>query len=199
MLDAIGADSLDALMSETLPDGIRLETPPALPRPMGEAELLDHLRELAARNTVAKSYIGLGYHPTVTPAVIRRNVLENPGWYTQYTPYQAEIAQGRLEALLNFQTAVADLTGLPISGASLLDEATAAAEAMLMFFHAVNKRQVTRPVFWVADDVLPQTLAVWKPSNRTTPPSAPCCSTPVRTVPCTIPRRSSNGCAPRVA
>jgi glycine dehydrogenase len=160
MLDAIGADSLDALMSETLPDDIRLEAPPALPRPLGEAELLDHLRDLAGRNTVAKSYIGLGYHPTVTPAVIRRNVLENPGWYTQYTPYQAEIAQGRLEALLNFQTAVADLTGLPISGASLLDEATAAAEAMLMFFHAVNKRQVTRPVFWVADDVLPQTLAV---------------------------------------
>jgi glycine dehydrogenase len=160
MLQQIGVHSLEQLMDETVPTAIRLKRPLELPVPLTEYDYLTHIRQVASMNTLAKNYIGLGYHPCVVPAVIRRNVLENPGWYTQYTPYQAEIAQGRLEALLNFQTAISDLTGLEIANASLLDEGTAAAEAMLMFFHEVNKRKVDRPVFWVEDHCLPQTIEV---------------------------------------
>src|SRR6185295_10306692 len=124
--------------------------------PLSEAEAQSELRRLAGRNTVLTSMIGLGYYPTITPAVIRRNVLENPGWYTAYTPYQPEISQGRLEALLNFQTMVEDLTGLPVAGASMLDEATAAAEAMTL-----ARRSARQGRIFLADaDCLPQTLAV---------------------------------------
>ena len=135
MLRVAGYASLEALTDATVPAGIRrqglmhLEGLPT-DRTLGEHEVLGLLRTIADQNTIAKSYIGMGYYDTITPGVILRNILENPGWYTQYTPYQAEIAQGRLEALLNFQTMVADLTGLPLAGASLLDEGTAAAEAM---------------------------------------------------------------------
>ena len=132
MLKVVGAPSLDALIDEAIPARIRLPTPLDLPHGQSEHQFLRDLREIAARNQLFKSYIGLGYYDCVTPSVILRNVLENPGWYTPYTPYQAEIAQGRLEALLNFQTMVRDLTGMEIANASLLDEATAAAEAMTM-------------------------------------------------------------------
>ena len=127
MLKAVGAASLDALIDEAIPSRIRLELPLDLPAGISESRFHDELRAIAAKNQLFKSFIGLGYYGCVTPSVIRRNVLENPGWYTPYTPYQAEIAQGRLEALLNFQTMIADLTGLPLAGASLLDEGTAAA------------------------------------------------------------------------
>ena len=130
MLEVVGAPSLDALIDETIPAPNRLAQPPDLPPAETEADYLERLRTLAARNRPVRSFIGLGYYGCVTPSVILRNVLENPGWYTPYTPYQAEVAQGRLEALLNFQTMVEDLTGLEVANASLLDEATAAAEAM---------------------------------------------------------------------
>ena len=141
MLNVVGADSLDALIDETIPQNIRLKEDLKLSPALGESEFLAHIRELARKNDVFKTYIGLGYHPTILPGVIQRNILENPGWYTAYTPYQAEIAQGRLEALLNFQTMVSDLTGLPIANASLLDESTAAAEAMSMFFAGRTREQ----------------------------------------------------------
>jgi len=157
MLSAVGFDSLDALVDATVPDAIRMRRPLALPAARGEHELIDDLRRIAARNQVFRSYIGMGYYDCITPPVIQRNVLENPGWYTQYTPYQAEIAQGRLEALLNFQTMVADLTGLPLANASLLDEGTAAAEAMVMCA-ALARHQ--RRVFVAAADCHPQTVAV---------------------------------------
>jgi glycine dehydrogenase len=156
MLDTLGLDSLEEIAERAIPDAIRTERPLALPPALTEHELLAKARAHAARNEVYRSYIGMGYHGTLTPPVILRNVLQNPGWYTPYTPYQAEIAQGRLEALLNFQTAVADLTGLPIANASLLDEGTAAAEAMSMFLGQAGKR--TR--FLVAADCHPQTIAV---------------------------------------
>ncbi len=156
MLAAIGAPSLDALIDETVPASIR-RAPLRLPEPKGENELLDELRVLSLRNQVYRSFIGMGYYGTITPAVIQRNILENPVWYTAYTPYQAEIAQGRLEALLNFQTLVADLTGLPLANASLLDEGTAAAEAMHM---CAAFAKGGRTGFWVADDCHPQTIAV---------------------------------------
>jgi glycine dehydrogenase len=159
MLRVIGDRSLDALVEATVPEGIRLRRPLALPAARGEHDLLHELRALAARNQVFRSFIGMGYHGTITPAVIQRNVLENPGWYTAYTPYQAEIAQGRLEALLNFQTVVADLTGLPLANASLLDEATAAAEAMHM---CRSLDRGGRTAFFVAGDCHPQTIAVVK-------------------------------------
>ncbi|MBM4265998.1 MAG: aminomethyl-transferring glycine dehydrogenase [Deltaproteobacteria bacterium] len=162
MLGVVGCESLEALVGETIPDAIRLEAPLALPgledRAPGEHELLARLRVLAERNVVRRSCIGMGYSDTIVPPVIQRNVLENPGWYTQYTPYQAEISQGRLEALLNFQTMVADLTGLPLANASLLDEATAAAEAMGMC-RAISR---SRNRFLVAADCHPQTIAVVK-------------------------------------
>jgi glycine dehydrogenase len=159
MLAMLGLDSLDALVAQTLPDSIRLDRPLALPAARGEHEVLDALRARASRNQVFRSFIGMGYYGCLVPGVIQRNVLENPGWYTQYTPYQAEIAQGRLEALLNFQTMVADLTALPLANASLLDEATAAAEAMHMC-HALVRGDRRR--FFVADDCHPQTIAVVK-------------------------------------
>jgi glycine dehydrogenase len=157
MLATLGVPSLDALIDETVPASIRLRRPLALPSAGGEHQRLAELRALAERNQVYRSFIGLGYHDTFTPPVIQRNVIENPGWYTAYTPYQAEIAQGRLEALINFQTMVSDLTGLPLAGASLLDEATAAAEAMHMC-HALAKGD--RHTFYVAEDCHPQTIAV---------------------------------------
>src|SRR5690606_5606256 len=132
MLAAIGVGSLDELIAQTVPADIRLTAPLALDGPTPEHEALAQLRSIAARNVVNKSLIGMGYYGTHTPAVILRNVMENPGWYTAYTPYQAEIAQGRLEALLNFQQMVIDLSGMELANASLLDEATAAAEAMAM-------------------------------------------------------------------
>lgn len=157
MLATLGCGSLDALIDDTVPAGIRLRDALRLDPPRGEHETLTELRALAKQNRAVRSLIGMGYADTITPPVILRNILENPGWYTQYTPYQAEIAQGRLEALLNFQTMIADLTGLPLANASLLDEATAAAEAMHMC-HALARDD--RHAFFVADDCHPQTIAV---------------------------------------
>ena len=162
MLATLGLDSLEALVAETVPEAIRLPSRLSLSglpedRTLGERETLAVLREIAGRNRVFRSYLGMGYHDCITPPVIQRNILENPGWYTQYTPYQAEIAQGRLEALLNFQTVVADLTGLPVANASLLDEATAAAEALHMC-RAVSEGDGN--VFFVSGDCHPQTIAV---------------------------------------
>ena len=163
MLKSIGVGSLEQLVEETVPSDIRLPRPLDLPAAVSEYEYLQLLKKIAAKNQVFKSYQGLGYHPCVTPSVILRNIFQNPGWYTQYTPYQAEIAQGRLEALLNFQTAIADLTGLPIANASLLDEATAAAEAMTMTYHlrlGQRQQEAKAQTFVVVQDVLPQTLDV---------------------------------------
>jgi glycine dehydrogenase len=161
MLRQIGAPSMDALIDEALPASIRLRDPLPLPDAETEFEYLSRLRTLVARNRLCRSFIGMGYHDTITPSVIVRNILENPGWYTPYTPYQAEIAQGRLEALLNFQTLVSDLTGMEIANASLLDEATAAAEAMAML-HRVQSGggTVRRHVFLVSPTCFPQTLDV---------------------------------------
>jgi glycine dehydrogenase len=156
MLEAVGYGSLDELTAAALPAQIAADRPLALPEPLSEAEALAELRRLAARNEVLTSMIGLGYYDTVTPPVIRRGVLENPGWYTAYTPYQPEISQGRLEALLNFQTVVADLTALPLAGASMLDEASAAAEAMTLARRAAGRGSV----FLADAGCLPQTLAV---------------------------------------
>ena len=164
MLDVIKAGSLDQLINETIPDPIRLRRKLNIPDAMSEQEYLRHIQGIAAMNKVYKSYIGLGYYGTHTPSVIRRNIFENPGWYTQYTPYQAEISQGRLEALLNFQTMVSDLTGMPIANASLLDEGTAAAEAMTMLYNLSSKKvkggadHATH--FFVDQHIFPQTLAV---------------------------------------
>ncbi|SCF19949.1 glycine dehydrogenase [Micromonospora haikouensis] len=157
MLDVVGYDSIDELMDAAIPEVIRWHGTLDLPEPASEHDALAQLREIAGRNTVAVSMIGLGYHGTHTPAVIRRNVLENPAWYTAYTPYQPEISQGRLEALLNFQTMVTDLTGLATANASMLDEATAAAEAMTLARRASKSRS---SVYVVDADALPQTVAV---------------------------------------
>jgi glycine dehydrogenase len=138
-----------------------MEKPLNIPAAMSEIEYLKHIKEISLKNKVFKNYIGQGYYDTITPSVILRNIFENPGWYTQYTPYQAEISQGRLESLLNFQTMVSDLTALPIANASLLDEATAAAEAMTMFFNALNKQDhIDRPRFFVDKETFPQTKDV---------------------------------------
>lgn len=158
MLQFIKADSLEHLISETIPEKIRFKKPMDIPPALTEHEMLVYLKGIAAKNQVNKSYIGLGYYDCITPKVILRNILENPGWYTQYTPYQAEIAQGRLEALLNFQTLVSDLTGLEIANASLLDEGTAAAEAMGMFFN--KKKRSQGNCFFVSDKIFPQTLSI---------------------------------------
>ena len=158
MLGVLGLDSLDELIKNTLPPSIRLDTPLALPEPLSESAALRKLREIAKLNTLKHSMIGMGYHDTITPTVILRNVLENPGWYTAYTPYQAEISQGRLEAMLNYQQMICDLTGMELSNASLLDEATAAAEAMTMLKRINRKNPSTR--FFVDVGVLPQTLDV---------------------------------------
>ncbi len=161
MLQTIGVNSLEELISKTIPDSIRIKEPLAIPAAIGEYEYLSDLKIVAAKNKLYKTYIGQGYYGTITPSVILRNIFENPGWYTQYTPYQAEIAQGRLESLLNFQTMVTDLTGLPIANASLLDEATAAAEAMAMIFNQVNKADnITKPKLFVDANVFPQTIDV---------------------------------------
>ena len=162
MLDTIGAASIEQLISETIPADIRLKDDLNLDAAMSEQEYLNHIYELSQFNKVFKSYIGLGYHPCNLPAVIQRNILENPSWYTAYTPYQAEIAQGRLEALLNFQTMVIDLTGMEIANASLLDESTAAAEAMSLLFAVRDRAQKKAEVnkFFVSDLVLPQTISL---------------------------------------
>ncbi|MBV21306.1 MAG: glycine dehydrogenase (aminomethyl-transferring) [Planctomycetaceae bacterium] len=157
MLKEVGVDSLDALVDETLPASIRMQGDLNLGPPRSEHGLLQELRLIAAKNQCYKSYIGMGYSPCLVPAVIQRNVLENPSWYTQYTPYQAEISQGRLEALLNYQTMVADLTGLPLANASLLDEGTAAAEALNLCWAAGRKKRST---FFVAETCHPQTISV---------------------------------------
>ncbi|PZV06920.1 MAG: glycine dehydrogenase (aminomethyl-transferring), partial [Leptolyngbya sp.] len=160
MLAALGYASLDELISATVPASICLKQPLNLPEGLDEAAALAQLKTLAARNQVWRSYLGLGYANTLTPPVIQRNVLENPGWYTQYTPYQPEISQGRLEALLNFQTLVSDLTGMEIANASLLDEGTAAAEAMTLAFNA--RKQKAANTFWVSAACHPQTIDVVK-------------------------------------
>ncbi|PWU00105.1 MAG: glycine dehydrogenase (aminomethyl-transferring), partial [Bacteroidetes bacterium] len=161
MLRTIGVNSLEELVNKTVPSSIRLSKSLDLPPSQSEFEYLQDLRKLATKNKVFKTYIGQGYYGTIVPSVILRNVLENPGWYTQYTPYQAEISQGRLESLLNFQTLVCDLTGLPLTNASLLDEATAAAEAMAMLFHHVNKNdEIARPKFFVDQKIFTQTIDV---------------------------------------
>ncbi|MBM3412285.1 MAG: aminomethyl-transferring glycine dehydrogenase [Bacteroidetes bacterium] len=158
MLSVIGEKDIPSLIDKSVPGTIRMERQLNVPSAMTEYAYLQHIRTIAQQNQVWKTYIGQGYYNTITPAVILRNIFENPGWYTQYTPYQAEISQGRLESLLNFQTMVADLTGLPIANASLLDEATAAAEAMTMFFNSLNKQEhIERPRFFVDQEVFPQT------------------------------------------
>ncbi|UEG49960.1 aminomethyl-transferring glycine dehydrogenase [Ferruginibacter lapsinanis] len=159
MLSVIGVNSIDALISKTIPDSIRLTEQLAIPSAISEFDYLSDLKNIAEKNKVFKSYIGQGYYDTITPSVILRNVFENPGWYTQYTPYQAEISQGRLESLLNYQTLVSDLTALPIANASLLDEGTAAAEAMAMLFNHKNKDHdhITAPKFFVDQNVFAQT------------------------------------------
>ncbi|XLS30159.1 aminomethyl-transferring glycine dehydrogenase [Flavobacteriaceae bacterium M23B6Z8] len=164
MINTLGLENLEQLIYETIPDDIRLKKSLDLPSAMSESEFLTHIQELASKNKIYKSYIGLGYHESFTPSVIKRNILENPGWYTAYTPYQAEIAQGRLEALLNYQTMICDLTGMEIANASLLDESTAAAEAMTMLFEVRSRSQKKENVvkFFVSDQVLPQTLALLK-------------------------------------
>ncbi len=162
MLAVTGHDSMEALIARTVPQAILSDKPMALPEGMTESSYLDYIDKVAAKNTVFRNHIGMGYHPTEVPSVIRRNVLENPGWYTAYTPYQAEIAQGRLEALLNFQTMVCELTGMELANASLLDEATAAAEAMTMLFNSRSRKAAKSGVnrFVVSDGVFPQTWAV---------------------------------------
>lgn len=159
MLAAINATSLDALIDETVPSQIRLERPLELSAAQSESDMLSAMRVFADQNQVKRTFIGQGYYNTFTPNVILRNVFENPGWYTAYTPYQPEISQGRLEALLNFQQMVMDLTGMEITNASLLDEATAAAEAMTLCKRAGKSKSKT---FFVADDVHPQTIEVVK-------------------------------------
>ncbi len=161
MLKKIGAESLDQLISNTVPPAIRMKHSLNIPPAMSEHEYLKHIKEVSLKNKVFTNYIGQGYYDNIVPSVILRNVFENPGWYTQYTPYQAEISQGRLESLLNYQTMVSDLTGLPIANASLLDEATAAAEAMTMFFNSLNKQDhIERPKFFVDREIFPQTKDV---------------------------------------
>jgi glycine dehydrogenase len=164
MLDLLGYDSLDALIDATVPAGIRMRRPLAIHAPMTEHEALASMRSIAQRNQIFRSYIGLGYSGCLTPPVIQRNVLENPGWYTAYTPYQAEVAQGRLEALLTFQTMVMDLTGLEIANASLLDEGTAAAESMTMSYALRGKPG--KQTFFVSDECYPQTIEVVKTRAR---------------------------------
>jgi glycine dehydrogenase len=162
MLKVIGAPSLDALIDETIPQAIRLPKPLNLPEAMNEYEYLSHLAQLGAKNKLFKTYIGMGYYNCITPGVIQRNILENPGWYTSYTPYQAEISQGRLEALLIYQTMIIDLTGMPLANASLLDEGTSAAEAMIMLFNSRSREAVKSGAnrFFVSDKVFPQTIDV---------------------------------------
>ena len=169
MLKTIGVESIEQLLYETLPDTIRLKKPLDLDPAMTEYEYLNHITQLGTKNKMFQSYIGLGYNQAIVPAVIQRNILENPGWYTAYTPYQAEIAQGRLEAILNFQTMVIELTGMEIANASLLDEGTAAAEAMALLFDVRSRDQKKNNIhkFFVSEEILPQTLSVLQ--TRSTP------------------------------
>jgi glycine dehydrogenase len=169
MLQTVGAKSLDELIDQTIPKNIRLDKPLNIPAGITEYQYLNMIREMAGKNKVFKNYIGLGFYDTIVPSVILRNIFENPGWYTQYTPYQAEISQGRLEALLTFQTMVSDLTGLEVANASLLDEATAAAEAMTMLHRVRSRLKVEKEAhtFLVSDGTLPQTIEVLK--NRAEP------------------------------
>jgi glycine dehydrogenase len=169
MFKAIGVESIDQLIYETLPDDIRLKAPLDLEPAMTEYEYMSHIQQLGNKNKIYRSYIGLGYHPAIVPAPVQRNIFENPGWYTAYTPYQAEIAQGRLEALLNYQTTVIELSGMEIANASLLDEGTAAAEAMALLFDVRTRDQKKNNVnkFFVSEEILPQTLSVLQ--TRSTP------------------------------
>jgi len=169
MLSAIGVNSIDELINQTIPSKIRLKNELNLEKPLTEFEYLNHIKDLSSKNKLFKSYIGLGYYNTILPSVIKRNIFENPGWYTAYTPYQAEISQGRLEALLNFQTMVLDLTGMEIANASLLDEGTAAGEAMIMAYANRSKEAKAAGAnqFFVSDKCLPQTISVLK--TRSTP------------------------------
>ena len=167
MLQTVGVENLDKLIDQTIPSSIRLEQKPELPAAITEDEFLRSFRKVAAKNKVFRSFIGMGYYPTRVPTVIQRNILENPGWYTSYTPYQAEISQGRLEMLVNFQTMLTDLTGMELTNASLLDEGTAAAEAMSMFYSMRKGDRKKADVFFVADDCHPQTIEVIR--SRTEP------------------------------
>jgi len=168
MLKAVGVDTLAALIDKIVPANIRLTKPMEIPEGLTEFEMLQSLKAIGEKNIVAKNFIGQGYYGTITPSVILRNIFENPGWYTQYTPYQAEIAQGRLESLLNFQTMISDLTGMDIANASLLDEATAAAEAMAMIFNHINKSDViSQPKLFVDEAIFTQTQSVLQ--TRATP------------------------------
>jgi len=164
MVKTIGVSSVDELINKTIPSDIRLATNLNLPKALSEFQYMSHIQELANKNKLFKNYIGLGYHPTILPGVIQRNILENPGWYTAYTPYQAEISQGRLEALLNYQTMVTELTGMELANASLLDEGTAAAEAMIMLFNTRSRAQkkANASKFFVSEELLPQTIDVLK-------------------------------------
>ena len=169
MLKTIGVESIEQLIYETLPNDIRLKSPLALAPAMTEFEFANHISKLGNKNKMFQTYIGLGYNQAIIPAVIQRNIFENPGWYTAYTPYQAEIAQGRLEAILNFQTMVIELSGMEIANASLLDESTAAAEAMALLFDVRTRDQKKNNVckFFVSEEILPQTLSVLQ--TRSTP------------------------------
>ena len=162
MLRKIGVGSLDELIDKTIPANIRLKAPLALPAPMTEYEFARHIAELASKNKLFTTYIGMGWYNTITPAVIQRNVFENPVWYTSYTPYQTEVSQGRLEALMNFQTSVCDLTAMPLANCSLLDEATAAAEAVTMMYalRSRNQQKSGANVVFIDENIFPQTLAV---------------------------------------
>ena len=169
MLEAIGVDSIDSLISKTLPANIRLKENLSIEEGISEFAFMDKIKTIASKNKIFNSFIGLGYYETILPAVIQKNIFENPGWYTSYTPYQAEISQGRLEALLNYQTVITELTGFELANSSLLDEATAAAEAMLLALHARSRKQIKAGVniFYADSSMFPQTLELLK--TRATP------------------------------
>ena len=208
MLEVLGYQSLDSFIDAAVPETVRMRRPLALPPGRGENAVIATMRELTDQNEVFRSYIGLGYSNCDVPAVIRRNILENPGWYTAYTPYQAEIAQGRLEALLNFQTMVSDLTGLSVANSSLLDEGTAAAEAMAMTFAVSKHSGEGTPIYLVDSACHPQTIAVvararWRAGSRCASTtrrisrlamvwSAAWCSIRRRMVRCATTRRSAH-------
>jgi glycine dehydrogenase len=162
MLKVVGVSTLDELIDQTVPTSIRLKKPLNLPAPISEHEYLRKINAIASKNKIYRSFIGLGYYGTATPAVVLRNIFENPGWYTSYTPYQAEISQGRLEALLNFQTMVMDMTGMQIANASLLDESTAASEAMIMMYNLRSRQAVKegKNLIFVDKDIFPQNIEV---------------------------------------
>ena len=164
MLDYLEFDSLHDLVQSVVPNNVLSKYQSKIPQALSENQTLSQLDKYAKKNNVFKSLIGMGYYDTITPSVIRRNILENPGWYTHYTPYQAEISQGRLEALLNFQTMISDLTGLPLANASLLDEGTAAAEAMLMFFNVTQ--DPNKNIFLVSDKCHPQTIDILQTRSK---------------------------------